>query len=311
MVDLSIVIVSYNVREHLARCLASIRTSLVASRITAETIVVDNASTDGSQQIVQNDFQEMQLVANPRNQGFTRANNQGIAQSRGRYILLLNPDTEVMNDALGILARYLDVHPGVGAVGPKLLWPDGAVQSSRRRFPSFGLALIESTRLQRCWPDAPGLRHFYCLDRSNDVEQDVDWLVGACLLVRRQGFEMVGLLDERFYMYYEELDWCRRLRHAGWRIVYEPKARVVHYEGRSSGQDLPHRHIRFAESKWLYFEKYYGRPAGVVLRAYLLADYGVQLAEEGMKWAFGSKRPLRRARLQLIYHVLRSGLRAT
>ncbi len=309
LTDLSILIVSWNVRPLLERCLFSLGECHGRDRLSCEVIVVDNASTDGSPQAVRERFPGVKLIASDSNLGFTRANNVGAAHSSGRYMLLLNPDTEVLGDALSTMVAYMDGHPDVGALGPQLLFPDLRVQSSRRRFPTLATAVLESTVLQQWFPRNRVLERYYVWDRRENEEQDVDWVVGACLLIRRQAWEQVGPLDERFFMYSEELDWCRRLKTAGWRVVYLPSAAVVHSEGQSSMQVVPARHMYFQSSKVLYFRKHHGALAGELLRLFLLVTYGYQLCLEAVKWLVGHKRPLRRERVAAYLRVLRSGLR--
>ena len=306
---LSICIVSWNVRDLLRRSLASIYASPLASDPGAvEVIVVDNASSDGSIGMVRDEFPQVVLVENEENLGFTRGNNQALALARGRHVLFLNPDTEVTGDALGVMVGYLDAHLEVGAVGPQLRYPDGSVQPSRRRFPTVATLFLESTLLQRWFPRNAVLDRFYVADRPDDMEQEVDWLVGAALMARREALEEVGGFDEQFFMYSEELDWCRRARAAGWKIVYLPEAVIVHHEGRSSGQVVAARHIHFYTSKVLYAGKYHGKTAAEALRIFLLATFVWQMAEEWVKWLLGHKRPLRASRIREYREVLRSGL---
>jgi GT2 family glycosyltransferase len=304
--DLSIIIVSWNVRELLRACLRSIERS--GATVRTEIIVVDNASADGSAAMLAQGFPRVHVIANAANRGFPAANNQGIARSSGRYVMLLNPDTEVGDGALAAMVAYLDVQPQVGVLGPQLVNPDGSVQSSRRRFPTFWTAVFEGTWLQRFAP--PGLVERYTVrDRRDDAISEVDWVTGACLAVRREAFAQVGGLDEGFFMYSEELDWCKRIKVAGWKIVYFPGARVMHHEGKSSEQATPARHIHFQTSKVRYFRKHHGALAAALLRLFLLALYGQQLALEAAKAALGHKRPLRRQRVAAYWQVLRSGLK--
>lgn len=318
MIDLSIVIVNWNVRQLLKRCLRSIFDSIgtadagqgpPATGIRFEVIVVDNASSDGSVTMVREDFPQVRLIANESNLGFTRGNNQAIACSRGRYVLLLNPDTVVVRGALTTMVRYMDAHPRVGGLGPQLLNPDGSVQSSRRRFPTMATAFLESTIFQRWVPCNSILRRFYVLDRSDEETQEVDWVVGACLLMRREAIDQVGPLDEDYFMYSEELDWCYRLKERGWKVVYLPTAQVIHHEGKSSEQVVPTRHIHFQRSKVLFFRKHGGLWRAEILRLFLLTTYLYQWIEEALKWLVGHKRPLRRARMGAYWQVLRSGLK--
>ena len=309
MLDLTVIIVSWNVRDLLRRCLQSI---LTAQGLQIEIVVVDNASTDGSPEMVRAEFPQVHLLANDENRGFTAANNQGLALSQGRALLLLNPDTEVVGDALATMLETMRARPAVGIVGPRLLYPDGSLQSSRRRFPTFATALVESTVVQEWWADNRILRRYYMDDTADDSADDavqaVDWVVGACLLVRRECYEQIGGLDEGFFMYSEELDWCRRAKTAGWGVVYLPTATIIHHEGKSSEQVVPARHIHFQSSKVRYFRKHHGRWQACALRWFLLATYLYQWVREGSKWLVGHKRPLRRDRMRAYQRVLSSGL---
>jgi GT2 family glycosyltransferase len=323
MVDLSIVIVSWKVRDLLQRCLHSVlgvgrpktegdaectAPCILHPAPNIEILVVDNGSTDGSVEMLRADFPDVHVVVNAENRGFPAANNQGIALAEGRYVLLLNPDTEVVGDALAAMLAFADEHPDVGVIGPQLLNPDGSVQSSRRRFPTLATAFFESTWLQPCAPRSL-IERYYVLDQPDDAVLDVDWMQGAALMARREAIDQVGPMDERFFMYSEELDWCRRFRDAGWRVVYLPIARVIHYAGKSSEQVLPARHVHFQTSKVRYFCKYHGRAAAGLLRLFLLSNYAWQLGIEGTKWLIGHRRPLRAGRVAAYWQVLRSGLR--
>jgi len=309
--DLSIVIISWNVGELLRCCLDSIQESLKGEKgkgLLVETIVFDNGSADGSADMVGEGFPGVHLMESEVNLGFTKGNNLALSQSEGRYILLLNPDTEVVGDALGTMVAYMESHPRVGALGPQLLNPDGTTQSSRRRFPTLVTAFLESTVLQPWFQRSRILKRYYLLDRPDDETQPVDWVVGAALLIRRQALQQVGPLDEEFFMYSEELEWCYRLKAQGWEAVYLPTAQVVHQEGRSSEQVLAFRHIHFQRSKVLFFKRYYGW-RGEVLRWFILSTYFYLLLLEGLKWLVGHKRPLRRERVAAYWQVLRSGLK--
>jgi GT2 family glycosyltransferase len=275
--------------------------------LTIEIIVVDNASTDGSVDMVRAEFPQVTLIANPSNTGFPAANNLGIAAAQGRYVLLLNPDTEVLGQALATLVGYMDAHPDVGIVGPQLLHPDGSIQSSRRRFPTLATLFLESTWLERRAP--PGLlRRYYFLDQPYRVTLDVDWVTGAAMLARHEAIEQVGGIDEGFFMYSEELDWCRRVKAAGWRVVYHPAAQIIHHMGKSSEQAVPARHVNFQRSKIRYAHKYHGLRVAMALRLYLLSMYLWQLGLESAKGILGHKRALRWQRVRAYWQVLKSGL---
>jgi GT2 family glycosyltransferase len=223
-------------------------------------------------------------------------------------VLILNPDTEVVGDALAAMLAYMDDHPKVGVVGPQLLWPDGSVQSSRRRFPTLGTAFVESTFLQKWFPRHPVLRWYYVLDRQDGMASEVDWVLGACLMVRQSVIAQVGVLDDAYFMYSEELDWQRRIANAGWKTVYFPGAQIVHHEGKSSEQAVAFRHIRFARSKVRYFCKHHSPLAGQVVRGWLLLNYAYEWGVETLKWCLGHKRALRRERMRVYGQVLKSGL---
>lgn len=316
MVDLSIVIVSYDVCQLLNSCLECIQAGLQkmdghsSVRLSAETIVVDSSSSDGTPEMVQSRFPWVKLLEPGQNVGFSKGSNIGIKASQGRYVLLLNPDTRVVGPALAKMVDYLDAHPRVGALGPQLLNEDGSVQSSRRHFPTLWTALFESTWLQ---PIAPRkiLDHYYVRDRSDAETTAVDWVHGAAVIVRREVIDQVGGLDEGFFMYSEELDWQRRIKSAGWEIIYFPEAQIVHYGGKSSDQVVAQTHIRFQNSKIRYFRKYHGSATAIGLRLFLLANYAVQVVVEAAKGLVGHKRALRCARVSTYWQVLRSGLKGS
>ncbi len=326
-----IVIVNWNVRDLLRACLLSIERNPATSH-DQRIVVVDNASADGSPAMVRSEFPQVHLIALDTNLGFTGGNNAGMAEAerlfddrpqttddsklssvvRGLssgYFLLLNPDTEVMPGALDALLRYADAHPDAGVVAPQLRHPDGSVQSSRRRFPTLATALFESTWLQ---PYAPrGLLDRYTMrDRADDETCDVDWAVGAALLVRREVYRQVGGFDDRsFFMYSEEVDWCRRIKARGWRVVYHPESVILHHEGKSSEQASARRMITFNTSKVRYFAKHHGRAQAAALRFALLAMFAWQAGLEAAKWLLGHRRDLRAERVRAYLAVLKSGLR--
>ncbi|MCL4263015.1 MAG: glycosyltransferase family 2 protein [Anaerolineae bacterium] len=304
--QLSIVIVSWNVRDLLRDCLYSIEQT--RGNLAVETIVVDSASTDGSPAMVAAEFPQVTLITANENVGFPRGNNMGIAKAHGRYILLLNPDTVLHDNALVHMVDYLENHLDVGVVGAQLLNDDGSVQSSRRRFPTLITAFFESTWLQSRAPQHI-LTRYYALDTPDNQTAEVDWVMGACLMTRQEIAQTIGGLDEGYFMYSEELDWCHRIKMAGWRVVYLPTAQVTHYQGKSSEQVVAQRHIYFNRAKLRYFRKYHGRVPAFVLRLFLLLNYLVQMALEAGKGVLGHKRPLRWQRVHAYWLVLRSGLR--
>jgi len=307
--DLSVILVSRDTRDLTLRCLDAVGASLAGARVTWEAILVDNASGDGTVAATRAAFPEVRIIETGANRGFGAGCNLGLRAAGGRAILFLNPDTEPLADALPRLLDTLWGDPALGLVGPALRYPDGRPQGARRRFPTRLTPFLESTIVQQYWPQNRTLDRYYLADRPDDTRQDVDWLYGACLLARRAALRAVGGFDEGYFMYSEELDLCARLRAAGWRIAYEPAATVVHHEGASSAQAIPHRHINFNTSKVRFYRRRFGAPFGELLRAFLLGTYVVQLGQEGGKWLLGHRRDLRRQRIGTYVRVLRSGLR--
>jgi N-acetylglucosaminyl-diphospho-decaprenol L-rhamnosyltransferase len=306
LLDLSVIIVSWNVADLLAACLDSLGES--AAQYSMEIIVVDSASSDDTVKRVQRDYPHVKMLAQTENLGFSRCNNIGLAAARGRYLLLLNPDTEVHGDALAQMIAYLDANPPVGIVGPHTLNTDGSTQSTRRRFPNVRLAFFESTWLQPLAPKA-WLDHFYVTQRPDDAVIEVDWAQGSALMARREVYEQIGGLDTDYIMYYEELDWCKRAKGAGWRVVYLGTAQITHHGGKSTEQVAARKHIHFQESKLRYYRKYHGRLVAAALRMFLFISYGWQVGREGLRWLMGSKRSMREERVRAYLEVLRSGLK--
>ncbi len=302
--DLSIIIVSWNVRDLLVACLDSIRTN-VPEPDRIEVIVVDSGSSDGSPALIEARYPWVRLLAQPQNIGFTVANNMGLREAHGRHLMLLNPDTEIIGDALVQMIAYLDHHPDVGIAGPHTLNRDGTTQSSKRRFPTFMTGIFESTWLQ---PYAPRglLDRFYARDIPNEATADVDWVQGSALMIRREVYTAIGGLDERIVMYSEETDWCRRAKNAGWRVVYVGSARIVHYGGKSTEQANARSQIYFQRSKLYYFRKHHGIVVAGFLRVFLLFSYMQQTLAEAIKGLLGHKRTLRQDRVRIYWQVIRA-----
>lgn len=282
VVELTIIVVSYNTRELLAACLESV--SKAARGLNYEIIVVDNASRDGSAEMVARQFPAAKLISNFDNQGFARANNQAIRASQGRYILLLNSDATLMPDAVQSMVRFMEAHPRVGVVGAQLLNPDGTFQASFADFPSFVGELLLLTKLAKLVysPNYPS----YPYEQSQD-ERAVDWVFGACIMVRRSAVDDVGPLDEDFFMYSEEADWCHRMRKRGWLVYYLPSAKVTHWWGQSASGEPERRRSQLYRSKYLYIRKHHGR---LIARAFHLAVQTTSLAKL-LLWAMVSVTP--------------------
>ncbi|PSR01261.1 MAG: glycosyl transferase family 2, partial [Bacteroidetes bacterium SW_11_45_7] len=233
MVRLSIIIVNYNVKYFLEQALHSVRNA--TKTINAEVIVVDNCSSDGSQEIVQQKFPEVQLIANRTNRGFASANNQGIKASKGEYVLLLNPDTVVEEDTFEKTLAFMDDHPDAGALGVKMLDGRGNfLPESKRAFPTPAVSFYKIFGLSALFPHSRVFSRYHLGYLDNDTTQEVEVLAGAFMLIRRKVLEEVGSLDETYFMYGEDIDLSYRIQQAGYKNYYFPGTRIIHYKGEST-----------------------------------------------------------------------------
>jgi GT2 family glycosyltransferase len=255
--DLSISIINWNTHDLLADCLETVERNKDGLRV--EVIVVDNASNDGSQAMVRKRFPYVKLLENRQNLGFARANNQALKESQGRYFMLLNSDALLQTGSLQAMVSFMDSHAKVGIVGAELLNEDGSLQPSWSKFPSILSEVLGANFRSK--------KRF----RTNNATLafEVDWVGGACLLIRRATMEQVGPLDERFFMYSEELDWCYRTKQLGWAICYLPGVSVVHLGGQSSRLASRRMKAELYRSKLLFFCKHYGRQRAVLLTVFL------------------------------------------
>jgi GT2 family glycosyltransferase len=250
--DLSIVIVSYNTRDMLRDCLASLPAAV--SGLATEVWVVDNNSPDDSVEMVRCEFPQVRVIANRDNAGFTRANNQALRQCAGRNVVILNPDTEPEAGSLAVLSEYLDAHQDVGAVGPMLLNSDGSLQHNGRPFPTPWREFLGHSGLRNL--NRPAYDRIHEYGRNDfDVECDIDQVSGACMMVPHRVMDQVGMLSEDFFMFYEEIEWCWRIRKAGYRVMYLPQARVVHHWMGSVRQQSRAMTRRLFRSSLTYYRK--------------------------------------------------------
>ncbi|MHB1456707.1 MAG: glycosyltransferase family 2 protein [Armatimonadota bacterium] len=262
-ITLSIVIVSWNTKDLLEKCLQSIQNTVPP--ISHEVVVVDNDSHDGSPDMVETGFPDMKLIRAGGNLGFSAGNNIALRQVTGLYILLLNPDAELMPNAASKMIEFADTHREAAFIGPKLLNSDTTLQKNGRMFPTLLREVLGLTRLYRL------IWGYY--DRKMgwgredfDVTAEVDEISGACILSRKSAVDQVGLLDERFFMYYEETDWCFRMKKAGWKIFYLPKAEVIHHWAAGAKQIGLEGSKIFHKSQYLYFKKHHGVIQANILR---------------------------------------------
>jgi GT2 family glycosyltransferase len=294
MIDLSIVLLSWNGRDLALACLDSIdrtvRARSDADHLSTETILVDNGSSDGTVEAVRARFPWVEIVALPANRGFAAGNNAGLARARGRYVCLLNNDTLVRPDAFETCVRHLDAHPEVGAVGPQLLHDDGRKQNSIHNFPTLLLELVPRGLLEVLAPRRYPSKRFV-----HDAPLDVEAMLGACMVVRRDVVEQIGPLPEDYFFFLEETDWFFAMRAAGHRVVHLPDARLVHLHGASTKKVVPlPTRIEYHRSLYHFFRKRRGRAQAaivVVLRVVklllallVLAPLALVSAHERERW---------------------------
>jgi GT2 family glycosyltransferase len=253
--DISIIIVSFNTKDLLRQCLRSIYANLYDLNV--EVYVVDNASIDGSPEMVKHEFEQVKLIENGENLGFARANNQAIKQSCGRYVLLLNSDTEIIGDTLPVVIKFADSLPDTWGLGCKLLNTDRTVQLYNANFPDFPFLF------NHFLPNIGKLFGVKLLKEQSDntafyeKTRQVDTVLGAFLLMKREAIEQIGILDERFFIYAEEVDWCYRVYQAGKNIMYFSEATVIHHRNQSAKQSESNMYAQRMKSLLLYYDKHY------------------------------------------------------
>jgi len=232
--DLSIIIVNYNTRALLEKCLTSVGSSKGLSGY--EIFVVDNASTDGSSLMVGKRFLKVAIIKNSENLGFSKANNLAIKKTRGRYILLLNPDTYVKENTLSEMISFMEANPEAGVATCRVELPSGQLDlDCRRSFPTPWVSFTHFSHLSRIFPKSKFFGRYQMTYKNEDEVAEVDSCVGAFMMIRREAQREVGLLDESFFFYGEDLDWCFRFKEKGWKVLYNPKVKIIHYKGASSG----------------------------------------------------------------------------
>ena len=287
MLDLVVIILNYNTRDLLRGCLQSLRTQ---SGLNFATCVVDNASPDGSADMVAREFPEAALVRSPINGGYPVGNNLGLraygfpTTPKARYAMLLNPDTIVPAGALAELVRFADANPDIGVVGPKLLLMDGTLDKAcRRSFPTPEVSLYRFSGLSKLFPNSPRFGRYNMSYLGIDQQADIDSGVGACMLVRAEAITQAGLLDEQFFMYGEDLDWCLRIKQNNYRVVYYPSV-TVHHVKRAASSTSAKAQFEFQRAMWLFYKKHYRastpKLVDFVVRKGIALRGGVELARE-------------------------------
>ncbi|MFZ5364069.1 MAG: glycosyltransferase family 2 protein [Patescibacteria group bacterium] len=260
--DLSIIILNYRARGLLKECLKGIK--MVHPKLDYEIIVVDNASGDGTAQMMRESFPEINFIASEENLGYAKGNNLGIKKARGRYVMIVNPDIIVFPGVLESLVHFLDERQDVGIVGPKLLNPDKSLQYSCYRFPGFWEPVYRRTPLGRFDFAKKKLDHYLMKDFDHNSVREVDWLLGGCLLIRRKALDDVGFLDERYFAYFDDVDLCRSIWEKKWKVVYNPEVSVIHFHRRESAEGhwlgaIFKKVTRIHLASWLKYFKKWGR----------------------------------------------------
>jgi GT2 family glycosyltransferase len=293
---LSVIIVSWNTKALLLQCLESLCTAL--GTLEAEVFVVDNGSADGSPEAVKRAFPAVRVIENRTNLGFAKASNQALRQSQGTYLLLLNPDTHVNGGAIQNLLSFLAGHPEAGMAGAQLLNPDGSKQNSIANFPSLATELLNKSLLRWFFPETfPGK------ERTYEGPLEVDSVIGACMMVRREAAERVGWFDEDYFLFLEETDWCFRMKRAGWKIFYCPEARIYHFQGKSAELEKGRAKVEYHRSRYLFFRKNRGKGPWMVLHVGVFLKLVAEVLSLGLfvLLTFFSRRRWRRKFLIAFY----------
>ncbi len=276
--QLSIIIVNWNTKDLLVKSLDSIFAFPPPGDF--DVWVADNASTDGSAEAIRKQFPQVRLITSQENLGFAGGNNLAIRQASGRYILLLNPDTEVKRGALTRLVDFMDAHPEAGAAGPQTLNPDNTLQTSCYPLPTLSREFWRLFHLDKIRPY--GVYDMSRWDTSDP--RPVEVLMGSCIIIRREALEQVGLFDEDYFMYTEEVDLCYRLKKKGWQLFWVPRARILHYGGQSTQQIASEMFIQLYKSKIMFFRKHYGYLAGVAYKMILVSAALARLLISPLAW---------------------------
>lgn len=284
--DVSIIIVNYKTPDLTLQTIHSVFSSDTSS--TYEVILVDNNSQDGLVEKVKNEYSFILLIENKQNVGFSKANNQGIQLASGRYVLLLNSDTVVRPDTLDVMVTFMDTHPTVGASGCKVVLPNGELDKAcRRGFPTPSASFYYAFGFSKLFPNVPRFNQYQLGYLDPDESYPVDCLVGAFMMVRREVIDQVGGLDEEFFMYGEDIDWCYRIKQAGWEIYYYPKTSIIHYKGASSRRKPFKIVYEFHRAMWLFHRKHYKKKYLPLVNGLVYLGIGIKLLmaliKNGMK----------------------------
>jgi GT2 family glycosyltransferase len=290
--DLSIIVVNYNVRELLRQCLQSLRAASNEQQATVEIFVVDNASSDGSVEMVRREFPEVRVITSKENLGFAKANNLAIREASGRYLLFLNPDTVVPEETLPEMIRFMDENPAVGVATCLVeLTAGGTDPDCHRGFPTPWASFCFFTKLEKVFPRSRLFGQYHQTWKDFSKTHEIDSCCGAFMMVRRKAMDAVGILDEDFFFYGEDLDWCYRFKEKGWRVMFYPGVKIIHHKGASSGmkkssesvttatRESKHRVLRAStEAMRIFYEKHYRQRCPRIVSWLVLG--GIKLMEK-------------------------------
>jgi GT2 family glycosyltransferase len=295
--DVSVIIVSWNACEFLMQCLASLYTD--EGRPVKEIIIVDNASSDGSPEAVAARFPGVRLIRNAENFGFARANNIGVAHSTGRYVCFINSDAKVIGDCIGQLVDYCAGHSKIGLVGPRVMWGDGRLQRTCRGFPNVWNTLCRTLALDTFFPKVKAFSGYSLAYWPQEELREVDILGGCFWLARREAMDQVGLLDEQFFIYGEDMDWCKRYWAKGWKLVFVAHAQAIHYGGGSSANAPLRFFVEMQRADLQYWKKHHSTPAVACCFVLACLHALLRVAGYGVAQCFGkSKRALYRYKVE-------------
>jgi GT2 family glycosyltransferase len=266
--DLSVIVLNWNTKVETRACLESILGQAFKHEV--EVIVADNASSDGSREMLATEFPQVRVVAHSTNLGFCAGNNRAVPGTKGRYVLFLNSDTVITEGAFDAMLDFADENPDIGILGPKLLNEDGSLQYSCRRFPNLGAGFFRNTPLGRLFPNNRFTQDYLMTDWDHASVRDVDWVSGAALMIRRDALEKTGGFDEGFFMYCEDVDLCYRVHEMGMRVVYFPFAVIYHIIGRSTNQVPTRMTYAFHRSMYRFYKKHYAAKTPLLIRPFII-----------------------------------------
>lgn len=281
-IDLSVVILNYNTIPLTRECLKTVLASKLAA-FNMEVIVCDNGSTDGSVRMIKKEFPGVLLVENKKNLGFAAGNNPGVKRASGRYVLLLNTDTEVPTATLAMMIAFMDKTPSAGAATCRLLLPDGSMDPAcHRGFPTPWVAFTYLAKMEKLFPKTKAFGEYHQQYKDFSTIHEVDCISGAFFMVRREVIEKVGLLDEDYFMYGEDIDWSYRIRENGWKIMYNPTVTILHKKKQSGRANILKKRrvtteIYFHKYNWLFYKKHYEKKYGSVLTFFVNGFYATRL----------------------------------